>query len=320
MNRLLECFVVCAEELNFSHAAKKLHISQQALSSSIQKLEKEYQVQLFERKPRVKLTEAGQQLLIRARYILSAEEELRTTLSGLSDSASGSITIGSSVLRARMFMPSLWPSYHSQYPKVHISLKTSNSSLMTDELLDGDIDLYIGQCYQTLPAFNVQPLAEEPSFCIASRQLLEQYITQKDLLDLQARSSEGIFLEDLFRLSDFPYILVSGSRARKNMDHYCHEHRLLPHVIFESPSTPLVCELSGAGHGVGIAAQIAIPDSWYAREDLLLLPLKDEILSARIGLVSLRERQYAPFMADFMKAAVSSIRDTYKRIDALRGK
>ena len=320
MNRLLECFVVCAEELNFSHAAKKLHISQQALSSSIQKLEKEYQVQLFERKPRVKLTEAGRQLLARARYILSAEEELRTTLSGLSDSASGSITIGSSVLRARMFMPSIWPSYHSKYPKVHISLKTSNSSLMTDELLDGDIDLYIGQCYQTLPAFNVQPLAEEPSFCIASRQLLEQYITQKDLLDLQARSAEGIFLADLFSLADFPYILGAGTRARKNMDHYCHEHRLLPRVIFESPSTPLVCELSGAGHGVGITAQIAIPDSWYAREDLLLLPLKDEILSARIGLVSLKERQYAPFMTDFMKTAASSIKDTYKRIDALRGR
>ena len=104
------------------------------------------------------------------------------------------------------------------------------------------------------------------------------------------------------------------------MDHYCHEHRLLPRVIFESPSTSLVCELSGAGHGVGITAQIAIPDSWYTREDLLLLPLKDEILSARIGLVSLRERQYAPFMTDFMKTAVSSIRDTYKRIDALRGR
>jgi len=106
----------------------------------------------------------------------------------------------------------------------------------------------------------------------------------------------------------------------KRQDHYCHEHRLLPHVIFESPSTSLVCELSGAGHGVGIAAQIAIPDSWYARKDLLLLPLKDESLSARIGLVSLKERQYAPFMTDFMKTAVSSIRDTYKKIDALRGK
>ena len=320
MNRLLECFVVCAEELNFSHAAKKLHISQQALSSSIQKLEKEYQVQLFERKPRVKLTEAGRQLLIRAKYILSAEEELRTTLSGLSDSASGSITIGSSVLRARMFMPSLWPSYHSQYPKVHVALKTSSSSLMTDELLDGDIDLYIGQCYQTLPAFKVQLLAEEPSFFIASLELLKQYISKETILDLQLRTAEGIFLEDLFRLADFPYILVAETRARKNMDHYCHEHRLLPHVVFESPSTSLVCELSGAGHGVGIAAQIAIPDSWYTREDLLLLPLKDEILSARIGLVSLRERQYAPFMTDFMKTAVSSIRDTYKRIDALRGR
>ena len=320
MNRLLEYFVVCAEELNFSHAAQKLHISQQALSSSIQKLEKEYQVQLFERKPRVKLTEAGRQLLIRARYILSAEEDLRTTLSALSDTAAGSITIGCSVLRGRMFMPSVWPSYHRQYPKVRVALKTSSSSLMTDELLDGDIDLYIGQCYQTLPAFNVQLLAEEPSFCIASWKLLEQYLTEKNLRDLKARSAEGIFLEELFRFADFPYILVAGSRARKNMDHYCHEHRLLPHVIFESPSTSLVCELSGAGHGVGIAAQIAIPDSWYAREDLLLLPLKDEILSARIGLVSLKERQYAPFITDFMKTAVSSIRDTYKRIDALRGR
>ena len=313
MNRLLECFVICAEELNFSHAAKKLHISQQALSSSIQKLEKEYQVQLFERKPRVKLTEAGRQLLIRARYILSAEEDLRTTLSALSDTAAGSITIGCSVLRGRMFMPSIWSPYHRQYPKVRVALKT-------DELLDGDIDLYIGQCYQTLPAFNVQLLAEEPSFCIASWKLLEQYLTERTLRDLKARSAEGIFLEELFKFADFPYILVAGSRARINMDHYCHEHRLLPHVIFESPSTSLVCELSGAGHGVGIAAQIAIPDSWYARKDLLLLPLKDETLSARIGLVSLKERQYAPFMADFMRTAVSSIRDTYKRIDALRGR
>lgn len=52
-------FLVLAEELNFSRAAKKSFISQQALSEHIKRLEQYYGLALFIRFPSVKLTEAG---------------------------------------------------------------------------------------------------------------------------------------------------------------------------------------------------------------------------------------------------------------------
>ena len=57
--RGLRYYLVAAEEMNFRRAAEKLYITQQTLSVHIQKLEKQYGVQLFERKPKLMLTPAG---------------------------------------------------------------------------------------------------------------------------------------------------------------------------------------------------------------------------------------------------------------------
>src|SRR5436305_8707213 len=60
--RLLRAFVTVADELNFTRAAERLFIAQQALSSQIQQLEGRLGVKLFERTTRrVAMTEAGRQ-------------------------------------------------------------------------------------------------------------------------------------------------------------------------------------------------------------------------------------------------------------------
>lgn len=54
----LKYFVLVADSLNITHTAKKLYISQQALSNHISNLEKKLGVKLFERVPALKLTYA----------------------------------------------------------------------------------------------------------------------------------------------------------------------------------------------------------------------------------------------------------------------
>lgn len=58
----LEYFLVAAEELNFTKAAKRLYISQQSLSNHISNMEKEFDVILFNRTTPLTLTYAGQAL------------------------------------------------------------------------------------------------------------------------------------------------------------------------------------------------------------------------------------------------------------------
>lgn len=71
----LRAFVAVAEELNFTQAAKRLHMAQQALSAQIRRLEERMDVQLLERTTRkVELTEAGTVLLEEARAVLEAAD------------------------------------------------------------------------------------------------------------------------------------------------------------------------------------------------------------------------------------------------------
>jgi DNA-binding transcriptional LysR family regulator len=74
--RHLRYFVAVAEELNFTRAAERLHIAQQALSSAIRQLEERVGAQLVERTTRkVELTPAGVALLESARALLAGADE-----------------------------------------------------------------------------------------------------------------------------------------------------------------------------------------------------------------------------------------------------
>src|SRR5579872_2698439 len=93
--RHLRYFVAVAEELNFTHAAARLRVAQPALSSQIKDLEREIEVELFERgRTGVQLTHAGKALYTRARSILAQAAEAANAARKAAGSITGTLVVG----------------------------------------------------------------------------------------------------------------------------------------------------------------------------------------------------------------------------------
>jgi DNA-binding transcriptional LysR family regulator len=93
--RHLRYFLAVAEELNFTRAADRLHLAQQALSSSIRNLETDLGVQLFTRSTRhVALTAAGEALVAAARHALESAADAIDEVTRVGRGQSGRLIIG----------------------------------------------------------------------------------------------------------------------------------------------------------------------------------------------------------------------------------
>lgn len=93
--RQLRYFLAVAEELNFTRAAERLHLAQQALSASIRRLEAQLGVALFVRSTRhVELTVAGEVLVEGARAVVAATVGAVERVQAVAEGRHGRITIG----------------------------------------------------------------------------------------------------------------------------------------------------------------------------------------------------------------------------------
>src|ERR1700752_3944490 len=90
----LRYLVAVADQRPFGRAAARCFVSQPTLSSQLKKLEQALGVQLIERAPNnVSLTEAGEQIVARARRIIEASEEVVALAAGACDPLSGKLRV-----------------------------------------------------------------------------------------------------------------------------------------------------------------------------------------------------------------------------------
>lgn len=140
--RHLRYFVAVAEELNFSRAAERLHIAQPPLSQQIRSLETELGVQLFNRnKHRVCLTEVGELFLVEARQTLIQAERAIETAQRASQGELGRLVIGFASSIAYSIFPDILRAFREKLPGVELILHELNTSLQTQGVHGGTIDL-----------------------------------------------------------------------------------------------------------------------------------------------------------------------------------
>ena len=166
--RQLRVFESAATHKSFSKAAEILHLTQPGVSMHIKELETSVGLPLFERIGRkLYVTEAGKELLARAREILRALKDAEDTLDGLRGLRRGRINLAV-VSTAKYFVPQLLAQFGKDFPELEIRLTVNNRDSVIDQLVANEVDLAImGRSPQSLDTV-AEPFANNPHVIIAA--------------------------------------------------------------------------------------------------------------------------------------------------------
>lgn len=138
--RVLRYFITIAEELNFSHAAARLHVSQPALSRQIAELESQLGTKLFVRGNRqIQLTQDGYYLQEQARKIVKLVDKTTFNLQK-EDSVSGILDIGAGESVALRPMMTAIQKVIYQNPEIKINIRSGDSVNTLAELDAGILE------------------------------------------------------------------------------------------------------------------------------------------------------------------------------------
>ena len=138
---LLRHFLAVVGERSISGAAKRLVISQPALTKSIRKLEAYFGAPLFERLPRgVSLTAFGETLLPHARRIEAECQLAETEMKALRGGHSGRLRLGAGPFFGAALLPSAIARLQPRFPDLRVELEVGTNEVTHPRLFEGELD------------------------------------------------------------------------------------------------------------------------------------------------------------------------------------
>jgi DNA-binding transcriptional LysR family regulator len=238
--RALRYFVVLAEELHFSRAARRLSLTQPPLSQAIAKLERELGVRLFERSRRkVELTLAGATFLEEARAMLARAAQAVDLVQRAQRGEVGRLAIGYLAATAYTLLPLVLRDFSRSYPGVKLDLRELTIPQQHAALLKGDIDVAI-----------LRPPVSQAE--LASETLL----AERFVLALPARHPlRALRRVPAKRLAAEPFVFFPRQPGLVFHDlvmDFCLRAGFTPRVAQEAYQTHTVVALVAAGIGVAL--------------------------------------------------------------------
>ena len=157
--------VAVAERRSFARAAEVVHLSQPALSRSIQAAEAELGLRLFDRGPAgVVPTPAGEFVVDRARQLVFNSRCLERDVELYANRELGDTAFGVGPFPAATFLPALLAGVRRDYPAIGVRVEVSNWQLLLQRLREEDIEFFVSDTRDLPvdPDLKVRPLRPEP--------------------------------------------------------------------------------------------------------------------------------------------------------------
>lgn len=213
-----EYFLIAAEEKSISKAARRVFITQQAFSDQIKRLEEEYNVTLFHRKPQLSLTTAGEIMARRLQQIKCIENSMKAELLESTEGIRGQLSIGMHSTRAKIIMPDVLVEYKKKFPNVVLTVFHDEADNLEKKFYDGDIDMFLGTNIKASPEIEKIHLMDANIYLVISSDFLKQYFPENK------EFPEKIRLEDFTHV---PFIFSPGiSRLYRTVKHFLDDNGL----------------------------------------------------------------------------------------------
>ncbi len=248
-------FLLAVEEMNFTKAAHRAFVTQQCLSLHIKKLEQEYCVNLFDRKPRLQLTPAGESLYHSLCNLQIAESSIYEKLNDIKDGKRGEIIFGISATRARVLMPTLTSIYHERFPHVKTSLVLDDMRNLVPMVLNGKINAFLGINCLHHKNLTATPLTRDEVFFIAKENMLKKYAQSPQVYEETIHSREI----DLLQFPNMPFIgNYSGSSTNNFIERYLDQRRVKRNVVFSVSDYEIQIETCSRGSFVSFCPNMVL--------------------------------------------------------------
>ena len=242
---LLETFTLVADLGSFSGAARRLGLTQPAISFQVKALEKELGASLIDRSHgKVLLTPAGRTAYAHARKILADREELIADIPRTTGEVSGLLRVGASTIPGEYLLPPAFADFKKLYPNVTVCMEIGDSSKVIGMVRQEQVELgFVGM---------------RPDGSLASRKYAEDNLVAVMPLRHRLASRKRVSLDELARERWVVRSKSSGTRNKTDgalNDAGIDENEL--DIVAEMGSTQAVLSAVAAGMGIALVSDRA---------------------------------------------------------------
>jgi DNA-binding transcriptional LysR family regulator len=291
--RQLRYFVVTAEVLSFTAAAKLLHISQPSISTALADLELSFGVQLFIRHHAsgLSLTQAGREMLGRARDLLKNAEDLQTAAKEMDGGMSGAIALGCMVSLAPPLMPAIMSRFIASHAGIAFRTLEAHQEDLLRGLHDGSLDIALTYSLDLTDDIAFTPLLSLPPYVILPK-------------THRLARSRTVALADL---RDEPYVMLDLPHSREYFAGLFDAVGGRPIAAFRSSQPEVVRGMVANGLGYSILNFPLKSSRTVDGGDFVIKQFKDDVNATTLGIAqsrSMKPRQVVQRFAAFCETEI----------------
>lgn len=285
----LKIFCEVYRQGGFSLAARRLGLTQSAVSQQVRALERKLGVALFDEAHRNRPTAAGDYLFREGGLVLAATDDIRRGIRSAEGVGAGSVKFGMIDVAAIELMPGVLASFKGAHPNVKVEAVVKTSGELIEMVESHELDFAIAVTNRVPEGLRSKDIYSDSIVAVVPKG--------------SGFSRRGMKLEDL---RGEPLILYPiSSHSRMLIDDVFRSNGIVPTVAMEMHYPEAICSLVQQGMGTGLISELSARENKLRGQSVVEVGELKGV--RRIGMISHRRRRLAPQAATLMDA-VESVR------------